>query len=433
MEKIIREIAKSLGIKAAIFVGGLFFARLVHDKNVDLYRKVYDVMNELNGATNTGLFSAGMNAFFHLSNRFDSKEDLIEEFAGYGFTAHRMYATDLLDALYSSSFCKKKYSDPTWGVEMIDIADIDASYQQYRDQGFGIIFMKSDFIDPYSLEPEESTADKVNGKGKVSDSKMEIYGLIPSDVNYSQFISYCMRRAIDISKFYQPIKTKYIGQFDARYPRDLDISHIQYVGDIEAIKRRLYMENKRSPIRCLFYGGSGSGKSTLVKELINSLDYSCIFMNVSDPTDAEDAYNRYYPDIIVMDDIDRFSHKKLKRLLDSSSLGCGLIMTCNEVGNMSKPLIRRFTHLFEVKGLPEDEAVGQLIIAKCKQHGVEYSKDIDAKCREIRNSLSAAHIDKYLQLTKSGFLIDSDYGDFKCMSFNAEFYSELVDIEEGEL
>lgn len=133
-------------------------------------------------------------------------------------------------------------------------------------------------------------------------------------------------------------------------PNSLD----EYVGN-EHLKSKVenYLESGNVP-HLLFYGKAGTGKTTLAKLIVNSLGADYMIINASDERGVETIRNRVKTfastvgfsgtKIIILDEFDYMTPDAqaiLRNLMETFSMNCRFILTCNYVEKVIDPIQSR--------------------------------------------------------------------------------------------
>jgi len=133
-------------------------------------------------------------------------------------------------------------------------------------------------------------------------------------------------------------------------PNSLD----EYVGN-EHLKSKVenYLESGDVP-HLLFYGKAGTGKTTLAKLIVNSLGADYMIINASDERGVETIRNRVKTfastvgfsgtKIIILDEFDYMTPDAqaiLRNLMETFSMNCRFILTCNYVEKVIDPIQSR--------------------------------------------------------------------------------------------
>ncbi len=128
-----------------------------------------------------------------------------------------------------------------------------------------------------------------------------------------------------------------------------------YVGNVQVVEKiKKYIEDKDIP-HLLFYGKAGGGKTTLAKIIVNSIDCDYLYINASDERNIDLVRDKiksfassagFKPlKVVVLDEADFLNptstQPALRNLMETFSLYCRFILTCNYVERIIEPLQSR--------------------------------------------------------------------------------------------
>ena len=200
----------------------------------------------------------------------------------------------------------------------------------------------------------------------------------------------------------------------------------EYVGN-EHLKEKVadYLKTGDVP-HLLFFGKAGTGKTTLAKLIVNSISCDYIIINASDENNVDTVRDKVknfastvgFKDtkIIILDEFDYMTPNAqaiLRNLMETFSIHCRFILTCNYVEKVIDPIQSRCQTFQIVPPTKKDVAVQvSQILTK---EGVKFEpKDlvpiIDSGYPDIRKIINTCQLNSSKGILKldTNSVIDSD-------------------------
>lgn len=206
-------------------------------------------------------------------------------------------------------------------------------------------------------------------------------------------------------------------------PESLDT----YVGNTQLVEKAKDWIAKNDIPNLLFYGKAGGGKTTLAKIIVNSIECDYMYINASDERNIDLVRDKiksfassagFKPlKVVVLDEADFLNptstQPALRNLMETFSLYCRFILTCNYVERIIEPLQSRCQTYNLVPPSKKDVAINMVNILKQEEVSFETADlgiVVNASYPDIRkilNTLQQYTINGTLQLDKASIVTSS--------------------------
>lgn len=210
---------------------------------------------------------------------------------------------------------------------------------------------------------------------------------------------------------------------EAYRPNSLDT----YIGNDHLIRKvRGFIETRDVP-HLLLHGKAGTGKTTLARIISSETDCDVMMINASDENNVETVRNKVKGfastvgfrnfKVVVLDEFDYMSHNAqaiLRNLMETFSLTCRFILTCNYIEKVIEPIQSR-CQVFHVMP-PTKEDVENHVDGILRKEGIAYDARalraiIDSSYPDIRKVINTCQLNCHkgrleIELEE---LIENDY------------------------
>jgi len=169
-------------------------------------------------------------------------------------------------------------------------------------------------------------------------------------------------------------------------PKNLD----EYIGN-ENIKTKIkgYLEKGDIP-HMLFYGKAGTGKTSLAKIIAKTMDADVLYINASDENNVDTVRNKIKDfasgmgfnkwRIVILDEADFLTNNAqaaLRNILETFSVSCRFILTCNYIEKIIEALKSRCASYSITP--PTKGDVAKRVVEIFKTEEIEFTKEDLAK------------------------------------------------------